>query len=414
MINENYKLSYNQSTKTYEGSFAAQYTKLYGKLWSGSFGAQYSKLYLGNYTKTYSGAFLGTVGTYTGVASSVYTKAYVGQLGFNTVYSKVATAALATTTKAGELSDSAITRIKSAGAWKQAKEVFVKSENAWVEARSIFVKSNGAWKLEHIGWERTDITISTNTANFNLRDKLVSLSKSVSSRPQLVNIYLSGCDVYSATAGTPAMDLATGLGAINLGGQTIQHLVRVMVHPNARIIGAAGHPGSQTASTRTGGNGSNGGDAIQTGQAVELYIENYGTIAAGGGGGGSGGFPVHGSSLSIVGGEGGYGAGYATISGTLTNILENNAHINGHDSAHEMGIHGGSGGLLGQRAAAAGGFDNPNTGLAVAADGALKTLYDLSGNGGIPGAAIDNYNATRVTFINTGNIWGDSLYKYRV
>lgn len=78
-----------------------------------------------------------------------------------------------------------------------------------------------------------------------------------------------------------------------------------------------------------------------------------------------------------------------------------------------MGIHGGDGGLLGQRGDAAGGYNNPNTSSAVAADGALKTVYDKSGNGGLPGAAIDNYDATRVTFINTGNVWGDSKFKYR-
>ena len=400
----------NQWTKTYEGSFVGNYVVQYGKAWTGTFNAQYNKLYLGNYVKTYSSVFLGQSGSqWTGTENSTYTKAYTGATTYNTVYT---TTTNTLSTKTGHLNQDGKTRVKSDGAWKEAEKVHIKKNGTWHETKSVFVKENGAWKIVNIGWERTDINITSNQANFNLRAELDALSKAPATVPQLVNIYIDGADVYS-TSSTPAMDLADGMGAINIGGQSIKHLVRVFVHPDARIIGMAGSPGGSNATIQTGYDGGAGGDAIKTNASIELFIENYGIIAGGGGAGGTGGYPVSGTSIQVVGGAGGYGAGYASISGTVTNILENNSLINGTNATNDMGIHGGSGGLLGQRGAAAGGYKNPNTGSQVAADGALKTKYEKSGNGGVPGAAIVGYDASRVTFINTGNVWGDSKYKYR-
>ena len=354
--------------------------------------------------------FLGQSGSqWTGTENSTYTKAYTGATTYNTVYT---TTTNTLSTKTGHLNQDGKTRVKSDGAWKEAEKVHIKKNGTWHETKSVFVKENGAWKIVNIGWERTDINITSNQANFNLRAELDALSKAPATVPQLVNIYIDGADVYS-TSSTPAMDLADGMGAINIGGQSIKHLVRVFVHPDARIIGMAGSPGGSNATIQTGYDGGAGGDAIKTNASIELFIENYGIIAGGGGAGGTGGYPVSGTSIQVVGGAGGYGAGYASISGTVTNILENNSLINGTNATNDMGIHGGSGGLLGQRGAAAGGYKNPNTGSQVAADGALKTKYEKSGNGGVPGAAIVGYDASRVTFINTGNVWGDSKYKYR-
>ena len=395
--------------KTYEGGFAASYTKLYGKVWTGQFAAQYNKLYLGNYTKTYSSVFLGTAATYLGTDNAQYTKAYTGAVTYNQTSAGTTTVLAANT---GHLNTGGQVRVKDQGAWKSTSNIHVKKDNAWHETKAVFVKKDNAWQIMNIGWERTDITITSSEANFHLKNKLTALGKSPDTLPQLVNIYIDGADVYSSSA-SPAMDLSAGLGSIGFLGTSVKHLVRVFVHPDARIIGMAGAPGGSNAATRTGNDGGNGGDAIKTSGAVELFVENYGIIAGGGGAGGTGGYPVNNSTLQLVGGAGGYGAGYAVISGTLTNILENNSLINKTNAANDMGIHGGDGGLLGQRGDAAGGYQNPNTGSAVAADGALKTVYDKSGNGGLPGAAIDNYNATRVTFINTGNVWGDSKFKYR-
>ena len=387
----------------FEGSFGNTFGATYSKIWEGN----WTGTFTGYYNKLYGGAYLGdTAKSYSG-ASGNYTSTSTANVSFDRVYSG-STNYLST--KSGELATSGVARIKDGGAWKQAKAVHVKKDGAWKESKAIYVRKDNDWVLSHIGYERTDITINSNTHLFVLESALSNLGKSVSSRPQMVNIIIEGCDVYSTT-GHAALDLATSLGAINLHNESIKHQVRVLVHPDARIIGTSGAPGTQNSVTRTGGDATDGGMAIKTSPAINLYIENYGIIAGGGGGGGSGGWPVSGSFASAVGGLGGYGAGYANIGGTTTNILENNSLINGTNAAISYGIHGGRGGLLGQRGAAAGGFVHDDSSLSVANDGALKTQYDLSGNGGLPGAAIKGYDASRTTFINTGNVWGDSKYK---
>lgn len=396
----NYSHAWDQAFTGYYGN---AYQKIYTHVWTG----QYTHAWIGQYTKLYGGAWLGTASfAWTG-GSANYTSSFIGNPSFDHMYTKVIADH---SIRTGEIAESGQAKVKQAGAWKQAKAVHVKKNGQWEESKAVYIKKNNSWVLSHIGYERTDITITSNTSNFNLRNHLASLGKSVSQRPQLVNIIIDGCDVYS-TSTTAALDVSTALGAINLGSSSIRHRVRILVHPDARIIGMAGSPGAQILAGRLGQDATAGGPAIRTGNAVELYVENYGIIAGGGGGGGSGGYPVTGSTLQRVGGVGGYGAGYAIVSGTVTNILENNSLINGTNSAHAYGIHGGSGGLLGQRGAAAGGFNHDNASLNESNDGALKTQYANSGNGELPGAAIIGYNATRTTFINTGNVWGDSKYK---
>lgn len=399
--------------RTYEGYFdrayAGTYGNSYGAQYTGYYQGQYSKNYIGYYITNYGGSYAGDnhnhSPSYSGTTN--YTKAYSGPIPYDAVWASVTSAA---NTKTGELTSEGIAKIKDSGTWKQAKEIFIKKNGSWAESKAVYTKKNGSWELVHIGWERSDITISTSQKNWNLFNHLTQvLSASPSTRPQLVNIYIDGVDVYS-TSSTPAMDLATGMGTINIGGTSIKHLVRVFLHPDARIIGAAGVPGSVNASTRTGNSGTNGQTALKTGGAIELYIENYGTIAGGGGGGGSGGYPVHGSTLSVAGGVGGYGAGYAVINSADTNILENDSRINGTNASADLAIHGGSGGLLGQRGSGAGGYNHPDGNIAN--PGTLNSQYDLSGNGGLPGSAITGYDATRVTFINTGKVWGDSKYKF--
>lgn len=387
--------------------FIGYYGNTYGKIYTHAWTGQYEKTYVGQYTKLYGGSWLGNTGVnYSGTIGN-YTSSYSGTPSYEEVYAGNTTYL---GLKTGEIVTDGQARIKSAGTWKAAEAVHIKSEGAWKESKAIYIKKQNQWVLSHIGYERTSVTLSADTQRFNLRDYLVSQGKSVSTRPQLVNITIDGCDVYS-TNDSAALDVSTNLGAINLGSDSIKHRVRIVVLPDARIIGKSGAPGTQNGVTRTGNDATNGGPAIRTSPAIELYIENYGIIAGGGGGGGSGGYPVTGSTLNRVGGLGGYGAGYAMHLGSITNILENNSLINGSNSAVAYGIHGGSGGLLGQRGAAAGGFNHDNSSLNEANDGALKTQYDNSGNGGLPGAAIIGYDATRTTFINTGNVWGDSKYK---
>ena len=195
-----------------------------------------------------------------------------------------------------------------------------------------------------------------------------------------------------------------------------------MVKDQGGIIGSGGQPGKQVTSTRTGEDGYFGGHAIKTGNGVDLFIENYGYIAGGGGGGGSGGFPLYGSTLQVVGGKGGTGAGYhnATTSIMPDQIVgyvnEANNHLDGHLSSTNYGIHGGNGGLLGHCGIGAGGFTDDvhasDTDTSESNPGTNYSQYALSGDGGLPGSAIIGYDASRVTFINTGNVYGDSKYKF--
>ena len=392
----------------YEGSFETAYAGNYGNVftayYTGYYTGYYSRNYIGYYSKGYTGTYAGGSGSYSGVTN--YTKSYLGTVSYDRVW----VGASPDNIKSGQLATQAVAKIKDGGAWKDTKELFIKKNGAWAESKAVYAKKDGVWEIVHIGWERTDLNINSNKRNFNLHTELVAAGASPGTRPQLVNIYVNSGAVFSTTS-TPAMDLTSSMGTINIGGTSIKHLVRVFVHPDARIIGASGEAGTVNPTTRSGTSGGNGHDAIKTNAAIELYIENYGIIAGGGGGGGAGGYPVNGSTLVVAGGAGGVGAGFAILNGSDgVDILENDSRINGTNASVALGIHGGSGGLLGQRGSGAGGYDHPAGNIAN--PGTLKSQYDLSGDGGLPGSAIVGYDATRVTFINTGKIWGDSKYKF--
>ncbi|MDA9002799.1 hypothetical protein N9J19_00355 [bacterium] len=391
-----------QYTGYFDQTYVGNYGNVYVGYYEGQYTGYYSKNYIGYYSTGYTGTYAGPSGpTYTGTTN--YTKTYLGTVPYNQVW--VGTSA--DNLKSGQLATQGVAKIKDGGAWKQAKEIFVKHDNSWAETKAIYTKKNGAWEIVHIGWERTDINISSNKLNFHLYNELIALSKSPGTRPQLINIYVnSGADVYS-TSSLPAMDLTASMGTINIGGTSIKHLVRVFVHPDANIIGKSGAGGTTTTSARVGHNGAQGYDAIKTNAAIDLYIENYGVIAGGGGGGGAGGYPVEGSGLNVAGGVGGHGAGYRSDGVYIT---EGSANVNGQNSSVNLGIHGGNGGLLGQQGTGAGGYNHPAGNIAN--PGTLDSQYDQSGNGGLPGAAITGYDALRVTFINTGKVWGDSKYKF--
>ena len=397
---------------TFIGVYSGQFTKQYEGSFTGQYEGTFNKQFLKSYVKTYGGAYLGAraysnsliiyTTSYTG--TTLYTKSTVANTTTQVAYAKT-TSILSQ--KTGELTHEAIARVKVSDDWVQAQDIHIKRDNSWAQLKAAYIKKDGVWQLTHLGWERTDIDISSVTANFVLQTHLLSLGNSPSTRPQLVNIYVNPtATVYSGSLSLPAFDFST-LSSINVGGNSIKHQVRLVVLGGAKVIGSSGAPGSRTLSTRTGGNGGNGGNAILTGNGVELYIENYGLIAGGGGGGGTGGYPVRGSVLNAAGGLGGRGAGY---NGTLF-IADDSSDLTAESSSVVLGVDGGNGGALGHRGNAAGGHTD-EAGNVVANDGTFKTFYNLSGNGGYPGSAIKGYDATRVTFINTGNIYGDLKYKF--
>ena len=111
----------------------------------------------------------------------------------------------------------------------------------------------------------------------------------------------------------------------------------------------------------------------------------------------------------VMAGLGGFGAGY----NAGIYIDESNTSINGQNSSVHYGIHGGDGGLLGHMGQGAGGFTSESSAQDETNPGTNYSQYAQSGDGGLPGSAIKGYSASRVTFINTGNVYGDALFKFK-
>ena len=60
-----------------------------------------------------------------------------------------------------------------------------------------------------------------------------------------------------------------------------------------------------------------------------------------------------------------------------------------------------------------GGFTSEDSSQDETNPGTQYSQYAQSGDGGLPGSAIKGYSASRVTFINTGNVYGDAAFKYK-
>ena len=408
-----------QYTKTYTGQytglFTGQFTAHYAKAYLGNYTKQYGKVWLGLYTKTYEGEY-GTSyqklygGAYSGATAGgnevvAFTNSFVGALSYNTSYVNTTTAA---NTMSGELTDGGVTRIREDGELKRVKSTRVKVGDEWKEVVFTRIKENDQWKIVGVNYERNTKTITSNTSVFSVKDHLTSIGANFGSKPQHLVITVNSGKFVHGTSANAAIDV-TGLSAV--GG--VNHKVKVLLKPGSYVIGAGGTAGTQNASTRTGGNGTDGGHAIQLGNGVDLSIENYGILAGGGGGGGSGGYPVEGDTSTTVGGLGGVGAGWSVSSNQY--ISESNASRNGTDSAVKYGVHGGDGGLLGQYGKGAGGFDADNPALNESKTDTSYSLYAQSGDGGTPGSAIKGYVASRVSFINNteSSVWGDNAFKLK-
>ena len=405
--------------KQFEGSFESEYGQAYTKQYEGQFDKQYE----GTFDKNYGGVYAGPGTSYEGIR--LFTSTYLGATDFNKTY--VSTTDVANT-KSGELTSGGTTRVREDGTLKKIETVRVKSGDEWKEVLTSRVKEDGEWKVSHVGYERSTIDITANTTNYNLRTELDALGKSTGSIPQHVTVTIAADTFLFADNGqvfitaanqdtrTPALDLSS---MITIAGG-LRHKVKLLIKEDGGIIGSGGQPGDRDLTTRTGENGYYGSHAIKTNDAVDLFIENYGTIAGGGGGGGSGGYPISGSTLSRVGGQGGIGAGYHNAVLMIDNVQgyvdEANSNITAHSSSYNYGIHGGDGGLLGHAGIGAGGWtDEVHSGDADQSEtnpGTIYSQYALSGDGGLPGSAIKGYDAARITFINTGNVYGDSKFKY--
>jgi hypothetical protein len=236
----------------------------------------------------------------------------------------------------------------------------------------------------------------------------------------------------------PALDL-TGFQAISMNtsqgnaatSTAFSHLVRVVTHDNGYIVGKGGNGGSAGINA-SGGHGQDGGDAIELGNNVTLFIENYGTIGGGGGGGGAGGVTMYNdpatgavasSFTNYSGSAGGGGAGFligtaGTTASAVTTPSADSILIEGGigatpdlASTHNSRVPGGKGGDLGS-IGYGGNMDATVTGAGT------QSKWAFSGNGGRPGAAIKGkeYIASSVYFIGPGgsgrgNIAGDESFK---
>ena len=113
---------------------------------------------------------------------------------------------------------------------------------------------------------------------------------------------------------------------------------------------------------------------------------------------------------SNSGGNGGVGAGW----NNTAFVSESSSTRNGSNAPTALGIHGGNGGRLGQLGSGAGGYnDDSDSGQNVANPGTHYSQYAQSADGGLPGSAIKGYDASRVSFINTGSVFGDSAFKLK-
>ena len=416
----NYEQAYTgiyvkQYTKTYTGI----YIKQYDQGWIAAYTKEYSGQYEKHYSKTYGNAWSGPgyAGTYESVGLAHFTNNYAGERAFHQSYIGAAsTNAIAQSTRAGNITNNA--RVKIGDEWKSVIRTRVKKDGEWKIVGKTRVKdTSGAWKIIAVDHERVDINITSNTANFNVKDEIENLGYNLLTKPFQVNVNVApGVFVYSTDPNKAAFDTGFSVGALQSN-----HKVKILLQGNSYIVGCSGHPGGRYSSLNLGLDGQDGSDAINLTSVVDLFIESYGTIAGGGGGGGSGGYPVNTNTTEDaspamygkIGGLGGIGAGWNIY--TQQFVSESDSTRQGSDSDYNYGIHGGDGGLLGQLGEGAGGFTADNPSQSEVNPGTQYTQYDMSGNGGKPGSAIKGYDASRVTFINSteSSVWGDSAFKFK-
>jgi hypothetical protein len=129
-----------------------------------------------------------------------------------------------------------------------------------------------------------NLTISSNTANYNLRSAAIAAGWNGTTVPVIINCTInSGVYVYATSTGSYAFDTGTGYPS---SGVTLN------LTNNGTILGMGGSGGgggngSFTQAPGTGIAGSVGGPALLLQKAIS--ITNNGTISGGGGGGGGGG-----------------------------------------------------------------------------------------------------------------------------
>lgn len=290
----------------------------------------------------------------------------------------------------------ASTYVNDNGTWRTVKSVYVNDGTAWRNVKNKYVNDGGTWRLVFsAGFFVYSETISTPTANYNLRTNLTAagwngtddVDASITINPAVV--------VYSTATSTAAFTLSPALPA----GSTVS--LR-----NAGTIvgkgGAGGSGGDATLNAGTpngspttpfltypisfanGGNGGVGGRGMTI--ASPITINNSGGVIASGGGGGGGGkaystTSTYGNNGVCVGGSGGSGGGGSSQSvaaagpaGTVPTSLNGRT-----DFARANGTAGSSG-------STAGGATEPGVPLSNLVPSFPATFVAVGGTGGAGGA----------------------------
>ncbi len=248
------------------------------------------------------------------------------------------------------------------GTWKNTQQVYVNVGGVWKACTQVFVNVGGSWHL--VFSVALDITINSNTYNFNAYNAAVAAGWN-SSTPIQLNITVgSGVAVGSTTTAAPSFATGSGFPA----GSTLTLI------NNGYIAGMGGGGGMGTVYPRISPYpyaGAQGGPALNI--QYPITITNNGMIFGGGGGGAGAGNTGCGECYDDPGGSGGGGAGfngglgappgqsgkpssYAGQNGTL--LAGGNGGYPSPNSSREWGsgYNGGHGG--GPGAAGAAGSDN--------------------------------------------------------
>lgn len=181
------------------------------------------------------------------------------------------------------------TFVNDAGTWRTVKAIYVNDGTAWRTVRNQWVKdSAGTWRLVHQGAFIYSETVSTPTANYNLRTKLTAAGWNGTDDVDASITINPGVTVYSTaipTAGfilSPALPAGSTVTLTNAGTITGKGGAGG-AGGDATVAGTAPYP----VTVNNGTNGSAGGLGMLI--ASPITINNTGGIIGGGGGGGGGG-----------------------------------------------------------------------------------------------------------------------------
>jgi hypothetical protein len=258
------------------------------------------------------------------------------------------------------------------------------------------IPSSGAISFDnfHGATKTYNLVIGGNTANYNLRNALISAGYSGSGAFWANVTINSGVYVYSNSTGTAAFDTGTLSGGF------------IYITNNGYIVGKGGTGGTGA----PGGGGNRGTVGAAGGLAflaqASLNFTNNGVIGGGGGGGGGGAAGDGDPSFGSYGGGGGGGAGLGSGGPVnLDGFVNNYGQVSNSQPGGDGGLSTAGGGGSGGNSA---GYGNDRWGWSGGSGGGLGSAggngAGLGTSGGAAGAAINGNSY--ITWITTGTRYG--------